>query len=415
MIRWLLIFVMAAPLMFGAETIHSQSRRFAIYSPRKVIVQGNIPEGALAVEPELLAITAERVREAIIAQIPALGGGGARIHLYLMDQLGDGTVGIVSTRYNDGWNYRLAVPPVVEQTRLVRALVQVLLLEYAQRIGEKPADMPAWVTEGITQQIYYSFGPTLVVDRKSVGWEASVADLTGRTRQMMSTNTAPSFHDLTTLTPPPPGAPAEEFYRSCTHLLVRSLLEKPNGKQKFAAFLQVLPLSWNWQTSFRQAFGFEKMLDVEKWWALVTVEFTSRDSRQAWSPAASLQRLDELLGTRMQWRASQNAVPENRQVELTTFLREIDWNMQRAALTEKISQLGYTAPHLAPQVGALALEYRKVLDRYLRDRERPIKPGLRMTPEAIQQKAVSDTVRRIEVLNAKRKGMTTTTVSSNSR
>jgi len=413
MIRWLLLFLfVATPFLRAGEIVQSQSQRFAIYAPRKAIVTGKVPEGAVVVEPQLLAITAERVRQAVAIQIPAMNSGGQKIHLHLMDQIGDGTIGIVSTRYNDGWNYRLAIPVVVEETRLVRALVQVLLMEYSQRVGQKPAELPAWAVEGVTQQIFHSVGPTLVVERHSVGWEATVSDLAGATRRMMRTNTAPSFHDLTTLAPPPPGAPAEGFYQSCTHLLTLSLLQAPNGKQKFAAFLQMLPLTWNWQTAFRQAFGFEKMLDVEKWWALVTVEFTTRDQRQAWSPPVSLQRLEELLATRMQWRASQNALPENRDVDLGTLIRDIEWSLQRTALTEKISQLGYTAPHLAPQVGALAVEYRKVLDRYVRERERPSKSSLRMTPEALQQKLVSDTIRRIEALDAKRKGMATTTMSS---
>jgi len=157
------------------------------------------------------------------------------------------------------------------------------------------------------------------------------------------------------------------------------------------------------------------MLDVEKWWALVTVEFTTRDERQAWSPAVSLQRLDELLSTRMQWRASENALPENRQLDLVSFIRDIDWSLQRVGLTEKISQLGYTAPHLAPQIGALALEYKKVLERYVRERERSTTTTLRLTPEAAQQKLLSDTIRKIQALDAKRKSMAPPMVSSSAR
>jgi hypothetical protein len=413
MIRWLLILLVTLPFGRAGEMTQSQSRVFNIYSPSRSIYIGAVPAGSVALEAELLAITADRVREAVVGQIPALGVSRNRIHLHLMDQIpNEPVIGIFPTRFNDGWNYRLAVPPVVDRSRLVRALVQVLLLEYAQRVGEKPAEIPAWLVEGMTQQIFHTVGASLVVNRGSSGWEASVSDLTGRTRDMLRTNTAPSFHDLTTLAPPPPGAAAVPFYESCTHFLVRSLLGSPNGKQKFAAFLQMLPLTWNWQTSFRQAFGFEKMLDVEKWWALVTVEFTTRDQRQAWSPPVSLQRLDELLTTRMEWRASQSALPQTRIVTLQSMLRDVDWTLQRTALNEKISQLTYTAPHLAPQIGALALEYRKVLDRYVRDRDGSAKPSLRMTPEALQQKLVVDTIRRLDTLDIKRKGLTTTTLSA---
>jgi hypothetical protein len=414
MFRWVFIFLLVAPLLQAAETIQSQSRQFNIYAPRKSVVTGNVPAGSVVVEPELLAITADRVRQAVVAQVPAMNVARGKIHLYLAEEATpNGMVGIVSTRYNDGWNYRVIIPPVVEETRLVRALVQVLLLEYAQRTGDRAAELPAWAVEGLTQQIFHTVGPTLVVGRDSVGWEASVRDLNGRAREVMSTNAAPSFHELTTLSPPPTGAPAEVFYQSCAHLLVRSLFLTPNGRQRFASFLQMLPMNWNWQTAFRQAFGFEKMLDVEKWWALVTVEFTTRDQRQAWSPPASLQRLDELLGTRVQFRGGNNSLPEVRQVDLKSFLKETDWTLQRGALTEKIGQLGYTAAHLAPQIGTLALEYRKVLEGYVKGREPgTVRPGLPMTWDAYQQKVVSDTIKKIEALDAKRRAMVVPTVSS---
>jgi hypothetical protein len=417
MCRWLLALFLFASLARAAEfTTLSQSRIFSVYEPRRAVITGKPVKGAVVLEPELLAITADRVRAALIAQVPALGSGREKIFLHLMDQVQpEGVIGIVSTRFSDGWNYRLAIPPIVDETRLVRALVQVMLLEFSQRAGERQADLPDWVVEGLTQQMLHTIGPTLVVGKASVGWEGSVADLSAGTRAILRTNTAPSFHDLTTLRRPPPGAAAEGFYEACAHLLTRSLLQLPNGRQRFAAFLQMLAVNWNWQTAFQRAFGFQKMLDIEKWWALVTVEFTTRDQRQAWSPQASSQRLEELLNTRLQWRASKDAVPEVRMVNLKDLVREMDWNLQRAALTEKVNQLGYTALHLAPELGLVAMEYKKVLERYLRERERLARPMMQFAANAAQQKLATDTIRRINGLDAKRKALAPPNMTSAAR
>src|SRR3954469_25263938 len=135
-----------APFSRGAEMVLSQSRQFAIYAPGKRVVFGEIPEGSMAVQPELLAITSERIQRALGNEIPAIVSDGLPINLHILEQ---GTPGdmieIRSTRYSDGWKYQVAIPPVVEETRLAKALIQALLVEYAQRVGDRGANLPAWV------------------------------------------------------------------------------------------------------------------------------------------------------------------------------------------------------------------------------------------------------------------------------
>lgn len=412
---FILIFLLAPFSRGAAEMVLSQSRQFAIYAPGKgASAYDSIPEGSMAVQSELLAISAERIQRALGNEIPAIVSDGLPINLHVLEQGTPGNmIEIRSTRFSDGWKYQVAIPPIVEETRLAKALIQALLTEFAQRVGDRGADLPPWVVEGVAQELFYSVGPKLVVDRKSTGWEGALKDLNWRTRETMRTNVPPSFHDLTTLMPPPPGAPAEAFYQSSAHLLAHSLLQLPGGRKKFAAFLQMLPLTWNWQTAFREAYGFGSMLEVEKWWALVTVEFTSRDQRQAWSPAASLQKLDDLLSTRVEFRAQTNSMPEPRLIDLKTTLRQLEWTYQRAALEEKIAQIGFTAPLLAPEVGVMALQYQKILKAYIEKREKGTnRPGLPVTAEAYVQQAVDETLKQIEALDGRRKALAGPTVSS---
>ena len=347
----------------------SQSRQFVVHSSGAKLRAERIPEGAVEVVPELLVVTAERVKHAVVAELPALTAGRTQIHIGVIDSAEtNGVVTIASERYSDAWRYKMAVPRVVEEARLVKGIVNALLLEFANRGAERSAELPAWLTEGLAEELLFSVGPQLVVGRAPMAWEASTRDLHGWTRETLRTNATPSFQDLTTAAVPPDKTQAEALYLAGNHLLVHSLLEMPNGRAKFAKFLQLLPRTWNWQTAFLQGFGFERMLDVEKWWSLTIVEFTTRDQRQAWGTEMSLRKLDEVLQTAVEYRSAANALPEVRMVDLKSVLDGMDASLHREAINVKVTQLNYTVAHMAPAVGALALEYKRALEVYLKKR-----------------------------------------------
>lgn len=413
-VRLLIIFIWAAASFARAEMIVSQSRQFVVHSSGAQVAFERVPAGAVEVVPELLLVTAERVKEALAKEIPALASARTQIHIGVVDSAGvESLVGVASSRFADGWRYNLAVPRVVEEARLVKGLISVLVLEYANRGADRSAELPAWLTEGLAEQLLYSVGPKLVVGRAPSAWEASARDLHHRTREMLRTNATPTFQDLTMAAVPPRNTPHALIYLAGTHLLVHSLLEMPDGRRKFAKFLQMLPRTWNWQTAFREGFGFARMLDVEKWWSLTLVEFTTRDQRQAWPGDMSIRKLDELLMTRVEYRNATNSLPVTRLVDLSTIFEDGDSALQREAINDKITQLAYTAPHMAPQVAALALEYKRTLQNFVKRRDgAPVRPGLRTTPAAQKQAVVTETMRRLAALDQRRRLLAEQTVSS---
>jgi hypothetical protein len=309
----------------------------------------------------------------------------------------------------------MAVPRVVEQVRLVKAFINVLLFEYANASsnGERPSELPTWVTEGICEQLLHAVGPTLVVGRAPTGWEITARDLNFWTREMLRTNAVPSFNDLTTCAMPPRSTPEESVYLAGSHLLVHSLLQMPNGRQRFANFVRSLPHTWNWQTAFMQTFGFPRMLDVEKWWSLTVVEFTTRDERQTWSTEMSLRKLDELLRVRIEYRGATNELPDTKLVEMKTILGDSDTALQGQALSQVILQLGYTSPHMAPPVSAIALGYKKSLEEYLQKRSGvSVRPSLRGTPASQAQAARSELLKRIAALDEQRRTVGERTITA---
>ena len=374
-----------------------------------------MPANSVIVEADFLALTAERVRRALAGELPAIASIHDSIELGILPQApADAPIMIGTTVFSDGIKYRVTIPPAVDQTRLVKGLLTVLLVQYANYGGgERSAELPSWLIEGMAQQLYFAVGSRLVVDHRSTAFEVVARDFQVRVRENLRTNALFTFHELTMSAPPPPGSSAEGLYQSGAHLLVESLLQRQNGRAQFADFLHRLNKTWNWQTAFREAFHFERMLDVEKWWALTVVEFTTRDQRQAWSTALSLQKLEALLATRIETVNATNSLPETRLVDLPYLLERTDWDLQASALNEKISQLSFIAPHFAPRIGGLAYEYKRAFQSYLARRGNlGISPSLRTTPEAQARTIAAETARRITALDARRQKLVEPTISS---
>src|SRR4051812_36584656 len=146
-VRCLIFSFFVGASLARAETIVSQSQQFVVHSSGRKIAINNIPAGTVEALPEFLVVTAERVRRALVAEIPAIAEARSPIHIGIIDNAGvDNPVTIGSSRFADGWKYEMAVPRVVEESRLVKGLISALLLQYANHGSERSAELPAWVT-----------------------------------------------------------------------------------------------------------------------------------------------------------------------------------------------------------------------------------------------------------------------------
>jgi hypothetical protein len=126
-------------------------------------------------------------------------------------------------------------------------------------------------------------------------------------------------------------------YRASAQLFVNELLGLKNGRAHLRAMLETLPDCYNWQTAFQSAFreNFPRPLDVEKWWALQVVGFAARDPGPMWTPAASRDRLDEILSVPVEMRTASNALPAHAQISLQAVIR----NWDRAAGCHSANQV----------------------------------------------------------------------------
>ena len=189
-----------------------------------------------------------------------------------------------------------------------RALTGVLLLELANRdAGERSAEIPAWLADGLAQQLLADsparifFSPPIkmenrVPEDRIITIKRGVDPLAAA-RLVLQDRPALTFDQLSWPDDAQMSGADGGLYFASAQLFVSDLMRLNGGPAQLRAMLDALPNYYNWQTAFRAAFSaeFPTPLDLEKWWALQTVSFIARDAGPQWTPAVSLEKLDEIL------------------------------------------------------------------------------------------------------------------------
>jgi hypothetical protein len=410
------------------SSTHSVSGQF--------IVTGGQPASALAtapavaantnfvrLEPALLAVSAERIKQMLGRE---LGGDLAapwrgKIFLTLHPARSlDENVTILSEHFTDGWDYHVALPDVLPRTRFLRALTGVVLLEYANRgAGVRSAEIPAWLTDGLSPQllapgavemVLSAPGPTAggFLESRTIATEHGIDPLAD-VRRVLRDHPALTFEQLSWPTDAQVSGADDGVYRASAQLFVNELLKLKNGPARLRAMLQMSPRYYNWQTAFQSAFrdDFAQPLDVEKWWALQVINFVARSPGPAWTPAVSREKLDQILSVAVDFRAVSNALPVRAEVSLQTVIRNFDSARQTAVLQTKLRDLELAQLRTARPLAALTAGYRAALADYLGQRRETMPtPPLGKHPVAVPQKASArDALEKLDALDAQRRAI----------
>jgi len=333
---------------------------------------------------DVLALSADRIKQAVCRELDVSAQGWGRIHLCLVPGAGaDQEIQIVATPFADGWHYRVNIPDQIEELKLVRGLVEALLLELANRRGGlKSAEIPIWFTEGLSSQIVSTLGPDLVLQSIPAGWmlqsarnvggrqDASGLDGLRQARSVLRNAAPATFSELGH--PPPEtlqGAGLTPFQSSC-QLFVAQLCRLPNGRACLVNMLQELPACWNWETAFLRGFRtyFARILDVEKWWTVVGMSFTGRDPGQIWTTEICFEKLDEILLQPALVRLTAEVMPVRTYVTPQQIIADWDFASQKAALEHMLGQLALLRLHCPLDLAALIERYRVVFANYLQKR-----------------------------------------------
>ena len=371
-------------------------------------------------EAPLLVVSCERIQEALnrILGVPVATSPTATIYLNLRPaESTEDTITFVTEKFGDHWNYSLNLPDVLERSRYVEAVAQVLLLQMANRNSDSSSvEVPRWLAMGIAENLLSSDEAALILPPPH--W--SVNGLTITSTYIDSRRTDPLAHAREILNTRAPltfqelswpeeeqlsgfGAPA---YRASAQLFVTRLLELNGGPACLRGMIGDLRDYLNWQFAFLQAFQahFPRQLDVEKWWALQVVRFTGRDFTELWTVAQSCNKLEEVLLSPVQVTMSTNDAPLETRVPVQTIIREWDPIRQKQTLQLKLGELELLRMRVAQDAIPLVDNYREVIAAYWKRGSFTVGfSSAKARP--IADPVAEETIRQLDILDARREAM----------
>jgi hypothetical protein len=394
--------------VWGADTFTSESGQFIVHgragqksAPRTASAKG---APVIHLEPQLAAVTAERVKRAFLQELGLQDTYSDKVHMVLLDFAPpDQPIEILSKIYSGSFQYEIIMPSSLPEARMMRALVRVLLLDYADRGRNHAAEIPAWLIEGLTRQLESGVNPSYVVNKRPSTVELLGYDRLHRSRAFFQTNAPLTILELSFAERSTPTD--RERFEASAHLLVYELLRMQHGRALLASFVQALPSALNWQTAFLAVYRehFHSPLELEKWWMLNWVDVRNRQQHQAWSEPVSLERLDGLLLTRMELRLHASDIPKKADATLQEVLYSTDFGVQKRIINEKLQQIFFLSLNLDPDVLSLAGRYDELLRSYVHKRTlNDLQPGLKSDPEQRLQALLKSTINSLNELDKTR-------------
>ena len=375
----------------------------------------------IRLEPALLAVTAERVREQIGHTLSLKGPWRGQIYLVLHPARStNDPVTIRAQHFTSGWNYRVELPDLLTQTRLVRALTGVLLLEYANRNAQdRSGELPAWLTDGLSQQLLAAGAPEILLstpDKAINGLSVTrlekkqqgVDPLAGA-RRVLVNYPALTFEELSWPTEAQLEGEDGGGYNASAQLFVSHLLKVKDGSGHLRGMLESLPHYYNGPVAFQSSFRseFPRPLDLEKWWALQVVNFAAHDPGPGWTLAISREKLDEILRVPVEIRTASNRPPTRSEISLQAVIRNWDPARQIPILRTKLRDLDLAQFRVARPYAVLTAEYRRALARYLGDRpaSAPAPSWAARLYASLRNPSAASTVKLLDALDARRRSL----------
>lgn len=337
----------------------------------------------LRLEPPLLAVSAERIKESLWRELgmnlPTAWRGQINLALHPAQSL-DESATIVALPGRPGWNYRVELPDVLPRTNFSRVMTGVLLAEYAGRNApstDRSVEIPVWLVDGLSAQLLAAGGRENILSppgqmdgvfflAQTVELQGSV-DASAAARRVLRNHPALTFKQLSWPTGAQLAGDDGGVYLASAQVFTSELLKLKDGPAHLRAMLETLPDFYNWQNAFQSAFRelFPRPVDVEKWWSLQTVNLATRDAGSTWTPAVSCARLAEIISVPVELRFTSNALPVHAEISLQAVIRHWDAARQTAVLQAKLRDLEQAQFRMAAPLAALTAGYRQAIADYL--------------------------------------------------
>jgi hypothetical protein len=374
--------------------------------PRPSSLQFSAPQEGrvlLRLDPMLLVVICDRVKQALLQELQCPDQWRGQILINIRFTASTNQPVLIDARtFTDGWQARMQVPDEIESSKLVRVLVQTLLLEMANRQSQSSlTEVPLWMVEGLTRLILLTEGNSFLPQPQTRQVQVQIkTDPLKAIRAGLRDRLPIAFNELCFPAPDQLVGEPWQGYQTSAALFMYELMRLPKGGLCLLNMLARLPQHLNWQTAFFENFGeyFQRPLDVEKWWAIAVQNALGREQWQGWSMATSYDKLDEILHVPVQIRTSPQSLPNATQVSLQTFLQQWDYPVQHELLQRKISQLKAAQINMAQPLANLTEHYRLALETYLQNRDQnaaggpPRKGQVPVRPQSLVNAAVKQLI-----------------------
>ena len=236
-------------------------------------------------DASLVAVSAERIRQAVWNELGYAGAWNGRVVISLRDTRGmEEAPEIECSRAPGGWNYRVFMAEWIPSELYMRTLVQVVLMELANRTAkDEIAEIPTWLTEGLTAHLLANKRVELIIERPQIsmnGVTFSPPVVQDRRRisqlekahKILLGETPLTFEELSWPAPAQIAGPEGAQFRACAQLLTHELLTLRGGRECMRDFLAKLPAHLNWQMAFLAGLAHQKATDPKLGELLAVVE-----------------------------------------------------------------------------------------------------------------------------------------------
>lgn len=383
---------LATSLLFlpsaSAVTVFSRTGQFVIHcrhaSASSLGLVGLEPRsGRVFLEPDALAVGCERVKKALLVELGLPDQWQGKIHVRLQTATSPDQLPVASaTRHADGWSFGLVTPEELRPDELVRSLVRVLLLELADRSpGPYGAEIPHWLSEGLTAEVLGQVGPDLVPapnlllakvggqfgELSSSARERVFSENLDASRRRLREEGALTFEELSL---PPPGSLQGETgrrYRDSARAFLAELRALPDGERLLRQLMASLTRCLNWQTAFLATYRahFTTLLEVEKWWTLASTHFATAGIVEIWTAPQAADAMAGILTVTLATTNGPGAAPTREQLSLTGAMTRLGFGEFVRLVSLKQRQLAILLLHSPPDVAGLCREYSSLLGLYL--------------------------------------------------
>ena len=368
---------------FLTNSAHSFSGQFVVRAAPGLTGSGKMTttnQDSVQLQPTLATVSCERIKQLLSHELNTANSWRGKIYILLVPSNGgDHPVTIMSERFRDNWQYRVELPDLIERGRYVRAIVQVLLLEFANRTpGGHSAEIPDWLSEGFAQQLLACNELEIILPpprSDGKGSKLTATNVSARRNNpvekacaALKSRSPLTFHELSWPAEDQWSGESAQVYRSSAQLFLYELMQLNEGRESLRTMLSKLPQRLNWQLAFLDSFhsSFQRALDVEKWWALQMVHLGRRDvEQQTWSFEESQRKLDEALHASLEIHTGTNDLPIHTSVSLSTVIRDSDHLAAGRPLESNVRELELLRARIATEFIPLLDKYHQVLETFL--------------------------------------------------